>query len=91
MSTINLELEDELVAFLSSSNQPIERAVRELMILELYRRGVISSGKAAELLKMAREQFIRYASQLGIPFFDMTEDEWRSEGRQVRTHGRLSV
>ena len=27
MSTINLELEDELVAFLSSSNQPIERAV----------------------------------------------------------------
>lgn len=80
MSTINLELEDELVAFLSSSNQPIERAVRELMVLELYRRGVISSGKAAELLKMAREQFIGYASQLGIPFFDMTEDEWRAEG-----------
>ena len=50
------------------------------MVLELYRRGVISSGKAAELLKMAREQFIGYASQLGIPFFDMTEDEWRAEG-----------
>lgn len=49
------------------------------MVLELYRRAVLSSGKAAELLNMERFEFVRYASRLGIAFFDMTEDEWEAE------------
>ncbi len=39
----------------------------------------ISSGKAAELLGMERIAFIRYASRLGLPYFDMTESEWEAE------------
>jgi len=50
-----------------------------MILLELYRRGAISSGKAAELLGMPRLDFIRYASHLGIPFIDMTADEWEAE------------
>jgi hypothetical protein len=49
------------------------------MVLELYRRGVISSGKAAQLLGMARQRFIEHASSLGVPFYDMTPDEWEAE------------
>jgi len=48
-------------------------------VLELYRGGTISSGRAAELLGMQRIDFIKHASRLGIPFFDMTEDEWEAE------------
>jgi predicted HTH domain antitoxin len=48
-------------------------------VLELYRRGTISSGKAAELLGMERFDFIKHASRLGIPFFDMTDEEWAAE------------
>ncbi len=51
----------------------------ELIVLELYRRGHLSSGKAAELLGMERIGFIRYASRLGLPYFDMTESEWEAE------------
>jgi len=79
MSTLQLALEDDLVALLRSSNQPLERAVRELMILELYRRGALSSGKAAELMAVPRLEFIHYASSLGIPYFNMSEDEWDNE------------
>ena len=43
------------------------------------RRDSISSGKAAELLDMSRWEWVRYASRLGIPFIDMTEDEWTTE------------
>jgi predicted HTH domain antitoxin len=82
MSTINIDLEEDLVALLRQSNQPVEHAVRELIVLELYRRGAISSGKAAQLLGMARVEFIRYASSLGIPYFTMTEDEWKNERTQ---------
>jgi predicted HTH domain antitoxin len=79
MSTVRLDLEEELVALLRPLNQPIRRTVRELIVLELYRRGMISSGKAAELLDMSRWAFIQYASKLGIPYFEMTEDEWEAE------------
>lgn len=50
-----------------------------MIVLELYRRGTISSGKAAELLGMQRIDFIKHASRLGIPYIDMTEDEWAAE------------
>lgn len=82
MTTITLELEDELVSLLHQSNMPVGQAARELMVLELYRRGQISSGKAAELLGMTRWGFVPYAARLGIPYFDMTEDEWEAERKR---------
>ncbi len=83
MSVINLHLEDDLTALLHESNQPVHKTVREFVVLELYRRGAISSGKAAQSLEMSRWDFIHYASRLGVAFFDMTDDEWQSEKAQV--------
>lgn len=83
MSAITLSLEDELTSLLNQTNQPIERAVRELIVLELYRRGMVSSGKAGQLLGMSRWDFIQHASRLGIPYIDMTEDEWEEERLQI--------
>ena len=85
MSQQTIELNDELVDVLRSLNQPVRESVRELVILELYRRGVISSGKAAEWFGLGRVEFISHASQLGLPFFDMTEDEWESERHNAET------
>lgn len=84
MNTINLTLEDDLTALLLATNQPLQQAAREFIILELYRRGTLSSGKAAELLGMSRWEFVRYASRLGIAFFDMTETEWQAERLQAQ-------
>ena len=82
MSAVSLTLEADLVVLLRGMNLPTQQAVRELITLELYRRGTVSSGKAAELLQMSRWEFVRHASRLGIPFFDMTEEEWEAERRQ---------
>jgi predicted HTH domain antitoxin len=79
MSVITIDLDEELAAILYQENQPLRHAARELIVLELYRRGTLSSGKAAQLLGMSRWTFIHRASQLGIPFFSLTEDEWESE------------
>lgn len=51
-------------------------AERKMIVLELFRRGAISSGKTRELLGTPRLAFLHLASRLGIPFFDMTEDGW---------------
>lgn len=79
MTTTRLELADDLVALLRELNQPLKKAARELIVLELYRRGSLSSGKAAELLGMPRVAFIHYASRLGLAFFSMSDDEWADE------------
>ena len=85
MSTVTVQLDEELAVLLSGSNQPLQQTARELIVLELYRRGTISSGKAAQLLGMARFDFVQHASRLGIPFLDMTEDEWAAERAQLET------
>jgi len=54
MSTVKLDLDDDLLALLQKTNQSLEKAAREMIVLEIYRRGVLSSGKAAEHLGMSR-------------------------------------
>jgi predicted HTH domain antitoxin len=79
MPSTNLDLGEELGALVATLGKPIEQTAREMIVLEMYRRGLISSGKAAELLGVSRLQFIKHASELGIPYFRFTEDEWQTE------------
>lgn len=85
MSTVTVELERELVNLFHHVHGRPEDKVKEYLVLELYRRREISSGKAAELLGMERAEFIRYASRLGIPFLDMDESELQEEIKWVRS------
>lgn len=85
MSQQTIELNDELLAVLDGLNQPVRQSIPQLVVLELYRRGIVSSGKAAEWYGLSRAEFISHASQLGIPFFDMTASEWESERQSAET------
>ena len=84
MSALRIELDAELVGLLHQMNRPVEQTARELIVLELYRQSLISSGKAAELLAMPRVAFIQYASKLGIPYFDMSREELEDELDRLR-------
>ena len=55
-----LHLDDDLVAAMQLADEPIDRLAQEAIVLEHYRRGTISSGRAAILLGMPRIDFIRY-------------------------------
>ena len=79
MSSVTIELDDALVAVLGLLDQPLAQAVREMAVVELYRRQIISSGKAAQLLGMSKLEFIQYSGRLGIPFFRMTNAELDAE------------
>jgi predicted HTH domain antitoxin len=79
MSSVRIEIDESLAALLQETEQPVQAAAKEMIVLELYRRGTISSGKAAELLGMSRVAFIQHASSLGIPYLEMTDEEWAAE------------
>jgi predicted HTH domain antitoxin len=79
MSTVNLDLDDELVRILGELQQPIDKAAIELIVLELYRMGKISSGRGATILAMPRVDFIQHASDLGIPYVRLGAEDLDSE------------
>jgi len=79
MDSTILNLGEDLSGFLATLGEPIKQTAREMIVFELYRRSLISSGKAAELLGIPRREFIQRASELGIPYLRFTEDEWQAE------------
>jgi predicted HTH domain antitoxin len=73
-----VEVDDEL-AELVEQEQDLARATRETLVMDLFRRERISSGKAAQLLNMSRIDFLHRASDLKIPVISMTPEEWETE------------
>lgn len=85
MGAVQVELGQDLVDLLEELHRPVKEAARELIVLELYRQGEVSSGRAAELLGMPRGEFIRYASARGIPYLQLSEEELRREVEDSRS------
>jgi predicted HTH domain antitoxin len=79
MKAARVELDQDLVDLLEELQRPAKEAARELIVLELYRQGVVSSGRGAQLLGMEREEFIRYTSKRGIPYFQLEGEELQRE------------
>lgn len=76
---VMVEIESSLGTLLASNERDVPAKAREYIVLELYREGKLSSGKAAELLDMERTAFVEYASSLGIPYAEETASELDSD------------
>jgi predicted HTH domain antitoxin len=79
MGTTNIPISDELLAALGVDQDDAPRAVAEAAVLELYRRGTISAGYAANLLGIDKWEFVRWSGRLGIPYFRLTPEELANE------------
>ncbi|TAL24058.1 MAG: UPF0175 family protein [Nitrospirae bacterium] len=81
LKKIELSFPSEVLEMLATTYQDNADVIKEAAVLELYREGKISSGKAAEMLGMDRFEFIKYAGKKGIPFIRITPEELEEEVR----------
>jgi predicted HTH domain antitoxin len=72
---ITITIPSEILPIVAKKKGDVPTKVLEFLILELYRLGELSSGKAAQYLNMERFEFARFASGMGIPFIDLEKDE----------------
>ena len=72
---ITMHIPADILPIVAKKNKDVPSKIFEYLILELYRLGELSSGKAAEYLDMERFEFVKFASRLGIPFIDMDKEE----------------
>lgn len=76
---VAFELPETLAQHLGHSEPEVAHRVFELTLVQLFRQGAISSGKAAELLGVSKAEFRKLLRKQGFPYFNLTPDELRSE------------
>lgn len=79
-----ISLDRDLMEVLDDIGRSSSDSIRDLIVMGLYREGVISQGKAAELLHLTRLDFIRRAADTGIPYFRVSVEELRREIEQAK-------
>lgn len=76
MRTVTLN--DELAALLER-DKPLDEAMREAAVMDLFRCGKVSTGKARELLGLDLEAFLQRARDHNVPVFLTTEKEFEAD------------
>lgn len=75
MSVVNVKMPEEMVSFVLSANKE-EQLKRNAMILYPYvHDGIISHGRAAEILGIYNIDLIVLYGKMGIPYIEMTDEE----------------
>ena len=79
MITVDMELPNEMVTYAMPQSKA-DQLVRNAMMLYPYiRRGVISHGRAAEILGVFKMDLITLYGELGLPYIEMTDEEIEEE------------
>lgn len=84
MSQVRVAIDNEVSELLGGTPDEIEQHALEMIVLELYRRRELSAGVAGKLLGLDRFAFVRWAGERGVPYLDMTPEEWQQELRVIR-------
>jgi predicted HTH domain antitoxin len=62
---------DEHLAALVERERPLDEATREALVMELFRRGRVSTERASQFLEIDSDAFVRLAAERGLhPFPD---------------------
>lgn len=79
MITVDMELPNEMVTYaLPQSTE--DKLIRNAMMLYPYiQRGMISHGRAAEILGIFKLDLITLYGKLGLPYIEMTDEEIEDE------------
>jgi predicted HTH domain antitoxin len=85
MTTFTVELQiPESLHELGFTSEEICREVPTLLVLKRYREGLISSGKAAEILGLSRRDFIELLARERVALYDPSDDELQAELETIR-------
>ncbi|GAB6101011.1 UPF0175 family protein [Thermococcus atlanticus] len=74
MNEVLVSLPQDLARILRVSEKELPRAVRIYLALELYREGMVSLGKAAEIAGVSRWEVMEILALKGIPLQYDEED-----------------
>ena len=75
MSTIQMDIPDEVLISLKESPDSMAREVRIAAAVKWFELGKLSSGRAAQLAGMSRVEFLLTLGRYHVPPFALTPDQ----------------
>ncbi|NJE25877.1 UPF0175 family protein [Thermococcus sp. MV5] len=78
MSEVSVSIPQDLIRILKISERDLPRMVRLYLVIELYREGKISLGKAAEIAGITRWEMMEVLSSKGVPL-QYDEDDLKED------------
>lgn len=72
-------------------NETTEEMRNALLLYPSIANNTISHGRAAELLGMHKMELIELYSKLGIPYLDMTDEEFEEEIQTVKKLANVKI
>lgn len=69
---VEIEYPDDLLAEIGEED--LRDIAREALFVKLYSNGILSSGRAARLLGITREEFLDLLGRYGVSYFDPSDD-----------------
>jgi predicted HTH domain antitoxin len=79
MDSCVVRLPAEVLRLLGPTRNEAAACLARLGLIELFRRGEMSSGYAAELLGLCKWEFIELLAQHRVPYIDLSEEELRRD------------
>lgn len=70
MTILQIEYPEDLLSLDTFTKEKLELLARELLLVRLYSIGVVSSGKAAEVLGISRREFLDVLGEYHVSEFD---------------------
>ena len=84
MAVVSMEMPDEMVEFAMPSNKDEQLKVNAMILYPYIQQGMISHGKAAEILGIFKIDLITLYGKTGLSYIDMSEDEIEEELKTVK-------
>ena len=83
MAAVNLERSAELVAAAKLDQGNVSQEAAKLIVLELFREGAVSLGRAVELCATPLAAFMEFAAKHGVPPLNYGIEELEEDRRTL--------
>ncbi|MDB9308401.1 UPF0175 family protein [Aphanizomenon sp. CS-733/32] len=75
MSSISLEIPEEILISLKETPETLSREISILAAVKLFELGKLSSGRAAQLAGMSRVEFLMALGRYQVSSFSLTSEQ----------------
>lgn len=91
MAIVNVEMPEEMASLVLSANKEEQLKRNAMMLYPYVHDGIISHGRAAEMLGIYKIDLITLYGRLGIPYIEMTDEEIEEELSTVESLKKVTI